>query len=186
MLPAQLHRVMEGEENLDHLFESDASVGTVVEESRRLEILKELTHSRFLKGMIQTGFNHSPWVNISVNSGAAISMWQNSGDADSNWTRFVQERRCCGLRSVVADGKTDTFPDTWNRSFIKFKALQRLDSKSRYKEDIALLKEMNCNAFRFSIEWARIEPEQGRYDADAVDRCSVPDSATQPRLCGAV
>lgn len=35
------------------------------------------------------------------------------------------------------------------------------DSYHRYPEDIALLASLGFNAYRFSIEWARIEPEQG-------------------------
>jgi len=35
------------------------------------------------------------------------------------------------------------------------------DSLHRYPEDIALLASLGLNAYRFSIEWARIEPEEG-------------------------
>lgn len=35
------------------------------------------------------------------------------------------------------------------------------DSFHRYPEDIALLADLGFNAYRFSIEWARIEPEDG-------------------------
>lgn len=35
------------------------------------------------------------------------------------------------------------------------------DSFHRYPEDIGLLARLGFNAYRFSIEWARIEPEQG-------------------------
>lgn len=38
------------------------------------------------------------------------------------------------------------------------------DHYHRYPEDIRLLKEAGGNAYRFSIEWARIEPEMGRFD----------------------
>ena len=38
------------------------------------------------------------------------------------------------------------------------------DHYNRYPEDIALLKNAGCNAYRFSIEWARIEPEEGTFD----------------------
>lgn len=38
------------------------------------------------------------------------------------------------------------------------------DHYHRYAEDIALLAEAGCNAYRFGIEWARIEPEEGRFD----------------------
>ena len=39
-----------------------------------------------------------------------------------------------------------------------------VDHYNRYEEDIKLLAEAGCNAYRFSIEWARIEPEEGRFD----------------------
>ena len=38
------------------------------------------------------------------------------------------------------------------------------DHYNRYEEDIRLLAEAGLNAYRFSIEWARIEPEEGRFD----------------------
>ena len=37
------------------------------------------------------------------------------------------------------------------------------DHYHRYPEDIALLAELGFNAYRFSIEWARIEPEEGEF-----------------------
>lgn len=40
----------------------------------------------------------------------------------------------------------------------------------RYEEDIRLAKEANCNAFRLSIEWARVEPKRGVIDQAAVKR----------------
>ncbi len=42
------------------------------------------------------------------------------------------------------------------------------DSCHRYREDMRLLAEAGLNAYRFSIEWARIEPERGE-----VSRASV-------------
>ena len=39
----------------------------------------------------------------------------------------------------------------------------------RYKEDIALLEEMNHSSFRMSVEWARIEPEEGKYSQEALE-----------------
>ena len=39
-----------------------------------------------------------------------------------------------------------------------------VDHYNRYKEDIQLLADAGLNAYRFSIEWARIEPEEGRFD----------------------
>ncbi len=39
-----------------------------------------------------------------------------------------------------------------------------VDHYNRYPEDIKRLSDAGLNAYRFSIEWARIEPEEGRFD----------------------
>lgn len=39
-----------------------------------------------------------------------------------------------------------------------------VDHYHRYAEDIRLMAQAGLNAYRFSIEWARIEPEEGRFD----------------------
>jgi beta-glucosidase len=38
-----------------------------------------------------------------------------------------------------------------------------------YKEDIAQMAKMGLNGYRFSIEWARIEPEEGHFDAAEIE-----------------
>lgn len=43
------------------------------------------------------------------------------------------------------------------------------DSWNRWTDDVALLERMGLNAYRLSIEWARIEPERGRFDQTALD-----------------
>ena len=40
---------------------------------------------------------------------------------------------------------------------------------TRYPADIALLASLGLNTYRFSVEWARIEPSEGVFDADALD-----------------
>jgi len=39
----------------------------------------------------------------------------------------------------------------------------------RYEEDLDLLKSLGLDAYRFSLEWSRIEPEPGRYDDAALE-----------------
>lgn len=39
---------------------------------------------------------------------------------------------------------------------------------TRYKDDFALIKQLNMNAFRFSIEWSRIEPQEGQWNEDGI------------------
>lgn len=44
-----------------------------------------------------------------------------------------------------------------------------VDHYRRYKEDFALVKKLNMNAFRFGIEWSRIEPEEGKWSELAIE-----------------
>jgi beta-glucosidase len=44
---------------------------------------------------------------------------------------------------------------------------------ARYEEDVQLAAKAGCNAFRLSIEWARIEPRKGEIDMEAVARCAL-------------
>jgi len=43
------------------------------------------------------------------------------------------------------------------------------DHYNRYEEDIKLLSDAGLNAYRFSVEWARIEPEEGKFDEAEVE-----------------
>ena len=43
------------------------------------------------------------------------------------------------------------------------------DHYHRYEEDIKLLADAGLNAYRFSIELARVEPEEGKFDPEAVE-----------------
>jgi beta-glucosidase len=43
------------------------------------------------------------------------------------------------------------------------------DHYHRYATDIALLAELGLTAYRFSIEWARIEPEEGKFSQAALE-----------------
>ncbi len=69
----------------------------------------------------------------------------------------------------------------WERSEKRVKQLEKenkdlkdficgyaCDSYNRYEKDLDLVSRLNCGAYRMSIEWARIEPEQGRFDMQEV------------------
>ena len=58
------------------------------------------------------------------------------------------------------------------------KSLDACDHYHRYSEDVALMRALGLNAFRFSIEWARIEPEEGFFSravlahyGEVIDAC---------------
>ena len=46
---------------------------------------------------------------------------------------------------------------------------EAVDHYHRYEEDIKLMAQAGLNAYRFSIEWARIEPEKDRFDDSEIE-----------------
>ena len=54
-----------------------------------------------------------------------------------------------------------------NSSFAE-PSLDAVDQYNRFKEDIDLMADAGLNAYRFSIEWARIEPTKGNYDTKEI------------------
>ncbi len=86
--------------------------------------------------------------------GTAISVYQNSGGDDTNWSQFEAKRTGNGrptIKGGVTCGKGAEF---WER----------------YEEDIERAASLKLNSFRLSIEWNRIEPVQGKTDEAAVAR----------------
>ena len=44
-----------------------------------------------------------------------------------------------------------------------------VDHYNRYEEDIRMMAEAGLTAYRFSIEWARIEPKKGEFDDKEIE-----------------
>lgn len=57
----------------------------------------------------------------------------------------------------------------WSQAGSKFDAGICCDHYNRFEEDFDLARAMNNNAHRFSIEWARIEPGQGKFDQKEIE-----------------
>ena len=78
----------------------------------------------------------------------------------------------------------NTHSDYWtleNMTYTDFneKSLEAVNHYNLYKEDIRMMKEAGLNAYRFGIEWARIEPKKGEFDEkeiahykDVIKTCS--------------
>lgn len=48
-------------------------------------------------------------------------------------------------------------------------SMDAVDHYNRYEEDIHLMADAGLNTYRFSIEWARIEPEEGKFDQSEIE-----------------
>lgn len=66
------------------------------------------------------------------------------------------------------------YSDFWHMEHMKNTRFEEPSNKAvnhyeQYEEDIKYLKEAKLNTYRFSIEWARIEPRKGYYDLKEVE-----------------
>lgn len=78
---------------------------------------------------------------------ATASVQIEGGDTNNNWYRFCEEKLTKdGTHCIVAT-------DHWNR----------------YEEDIKLMKALHMQTYRMSIEWSRIEPQQGEFSEAALE-----------------
>jgi beta-glucosidase len=79
--------------------------------------------------------------------GVATSAYQIEGAVDNDWTSWEAAGRLrarterCGVATRHRD---------------------------RWQADLALLPTINANAYRFSVEWSRLEPRPGEPDLDAL------------------
>ncbi|MBI4372832.1 MAG: glycoside hydrolase family 1 protein [Candidatus Omnitrophica bacterium] len=66
----------------------------------------------------------------------------------------------------------DNIHNDWWEWEEKGRSLERsgeaCDHWNRFREDFKLAKSLHHNAHRFSIEWSRIEPEEGKFDPSAI------------------
>ena len=67
----------------------------------------------------------------------------------------------------------NTHSDYWAMEHMTYtdfteKSLDAVDHYNRYREDIGMMKDAGLNAYRFSVEWARVEPEEGNFDENEI------------------
>lgn len=104
--------------------------------------------------------------------GASTSAHQVEGGNHNNWS--VWELENAKSLAAAASYKVGHLP-AWGSikklatkpsNYVSGRAI---DHYNRYEADFDLVKKMNLNAFRFSIEWSRIEPEEGVWDTDEIE-----------------
>ena len=79
---------------------------------------------------------------------ATASAQIEGGDTNNSWYRWSHQK------GNIADGTNCGIADDhWNR----------------IDEDIELMKQMNIDTYRLSLEWSRIEPEKEKFSRDAIN-----------------
>ncbi len=92
--------------------------------------------------------------------GAATAAHQVEGGTHNNWSEWEQSP--ARLAQLERDGLIKKYG---RENFISGAAA---DHYHRYREDFALARSLGHNTTRISIEWSRVEPEEGKFDAKAI------------------
>lgn len=104
--------------------------------------------------------------------GASTSSHQVEGGNINDWSKWELEN--AKELAETAQKRLNWLPD-WET--VRHKATEPnnyvsgsgVEHYKRYKTDFDIIEELNLNAFRFGIEWARLEPEEGKWDEGVVD-----------------
>jgi len=104
--------------------------------------------------------------------GAAISAHQAEGGTHNQWTVWeLENAKSKAAQAAYHFEDLDSWQDVEKEakdpnSYVSGKSA---DHYNKFEEDFDLLKKMNMNAFRFSVEWSRVEPAEGAWNVEAVE-----------------
>lgn len=104
--------------------------------------------------------------------GAATASHQVEGGNVNNWSKWE-------LQTAKENAKMAESRLGWLESWPRIKSLAvnpdnyvsglATDHQRRFREDFDIMEELHLNAFRFSIEWSRIEPEEGVWNIHGIE-----------------
>jgi beta-glucosidase len=104
--------------------------------------------------------------------GVSTASHQVEGGTDNQWSTW--EKRRAKVLAQTAHKRLSWLP-SWRRikeqaedpeNYISGKGVEHY---TRYKEDLKIAKQLNVNAFRFGIEWSRIEPKEGKWNEAEIE-----------------
>lgn len=104
--------------------------------------------------------------------GAAVSAHQVEGGLHNQWTVWeLENAKSLAAQAPYHYSELDKWPDIQKlasapANYISGNTVQH---NKLYTKDFDLLRHMHMNAFRFSIEWSRLEPEEGAWNLEAVE-----------------
>ncbi len=102
--------------------------------------------------------------------GASTSAHQVEGGNINDWSEWEKknaERLAREAKDKYAKWQQEKFPEMFEpTNYISGRAT---DHYNKYEEDFDIAKSLGHNAHRFSIEWSRIEPEEGKFDEKEIE-----------------
>ena len=103
--------------------------------------------------------------------GASTAAHQVEGGNHNQWSVWeLENAKTLAAQAPYKDGHTPVWGEVKRQATNpnNYVSGRLADHYQRFEEDFDLLTAMNMNAYRFSIEWSRVEPKQGQWDAAAV------------------
>ena len=103
--------------------------------------------------------------------GAATSAHQVEGGMHNQWSEWEKaQAKTLAAQSQYQYGDLPNWPHIASaakdpNNYISGKAANHAEL---YAQDFALAKKMGLTSWRFSVEWSRIEPEEGAWNAEAI------------------
>ncbi len=104
--------------------------------------------------------------------GAGTSSHQVEGNTDNDWDEWE-------VRTANERARNSQTYFWWNPNWKKFEseatdpknyiAGECCDHYNRFREDFDIAEELHHNAHRFSIEWSRVEPEEGKWNEREIE-----------------
>jgi beta-glucosidase len=86
--------------------------------------------------------------------GVATSAYQIEGGNRNDWTDWEAGRYADGASHVAGGASATRAADSWNR----------------WRQDVAAVQQLGANMYRLGVEWSRLEPTEGAWDAAAAAR----------------
>jgi beta-glucosidase len=114
--------------------------------------------------------------------GAATSSHQVEGGCVNDWSEWEKanaERLAREAKGIYYEWQQEKFPEMFEaQNYISGKAC---DHYHLYEKDFDLARDLGHNAHRFSLEWSRIEPEEGKFDEKEIEHYRQVISALKAR-----
>ncbi|MBI2121866.1 MAG: glycoside hydrolase family 1 protein [Candidatus Sungbacteria bacterium] len=119
--------------------------------------------------------------------GSATSAHQVEGNNRNDWTEWEH----FNAKRLTLNAKSKNWPDYILKNYPSplqeenYISGRACDHYNRFREDFDIAKSLGHNAHRFSIEWSRIEPEEGRWDEKEIKHyrevlCSLRERGMEP------
>lgn len=102
--------------------------------------------------------------------GSATSAHQVEGNTNNQWSVWEKqnaERLAEEAKTKWMTWQQEQFPEMFRKE--NYVSGQACDHYNLFEQDFDLAKELGHNAHRFSIEWSRIEPEEGKFDEKEIE-----------------